>query len=69
MSYALQACDEPIPDSVPLTSAEKERKKELEQMVEGGLQEFLRVGAALAEIRNRRLFRCSHVTFAVIRNI
>ena len=46
---------EQIPDAVLLTSWEKDRLAELETVVEGGLQKFLEVGAALAEIRNRRL--------------
>ena len=60
---ALQAFDEPIPDAVPLTSWERIRKDELERVVEGGLAEFLRVGAALAELRNRRLYRTQYATF------
>jgi hypothetical protein len=64
VSCALQAFDEPIPDSVPLTSQEKTRKRELEQIVENGLETFLRVGASLCELRNRRLYRTSHATFA-----
>ena len=58
-----QAFDEPIPDTVPLTGWEKLRKEELEKVVEGGLQEFLKVGAALAELRNRRLYRTHYATF------
>jgi hypothetical protein len=50
--------------SVPLTSWEKTRKLELEGVIEGGIQEFLKVGEALAEIRNRRLYRTTHATFA-----
>jgi hypothetical protein len=60
---ALQAFAEPIPDAVPLTSREKERLAELEKVVETGLQEFLRTGAALAEIRNARLYRTHYSTF------
>jgi hypothetical protein len=57
-----QAFDE-LPDTVPLTGWEKLRKEELEKVVEGGLQEFLKVGAALAELRNRRLYRTHYATF------
>jgi hypothetical protein len=54
----------PIPDAVPLTTSEKNRLAELEQVVEAGLQEFLRTGAALREIRDRRLYRTHFATFA-----
>jgi hypothetical protein len=53
-----------IPDSVPLTPREKKLKAELEAVVAHGLDEFLRVGAALAELRNRRLYRCEAHDFA-----
>lgn len=55
--------DEPIPDSIPLTSWEKVRRAELEQVVRGGLAKFLEVGIALAELRNRRLYRTEFATF------
>ena len=55
--------EEPLPDVIPLTSSEKRRKQELETIVKAGLQEFLRVGQALAEIRNRRLYRTEFQTF------
>lgn len=61
MSFALR--DDSIPDPVPLTGAERLRKEELEQVVQGGLEEFLKVGAALAELRNRRLYRTEFATF------
>jgi hypothetical protein len=61
MSFSLR--DEPVPDACPLTAAEKTLKAELEKVVEGGLQEFLKVGAALATLRNRRLFRTEFATF------
>jgi hypothetical protein len=35
----------------------------LEKVIEGGLQTFVEVGAALAEIRDRRLYRIEHKTF------
>jgi len=43
--------------------SEKRRKQELETLVQAGLEEFLRVGQALAEIRNRRLYRTEYPTF------
>jgi hypothetical protein len=55
---------EPIPDTVPLTSWEQVRKEELEKVVEGGFEQFLRVGQALAELRSRRLYRTHYATFA-----
>src|SRR6516164_5074365 len=61
VSFALE--NEPIPDACPLTSWEKVRKTELEQVVEGNFEQFLRVGAALAELRNRRLYRTTFATF------
>jgi hypothetical protein len=64
MSLALHCVDEPIPDTIPLTASEKRRKAELETIVEAGLEEFLRVGSALAELRNRRLYRVEFATFA-----
>lgn len=49
--------------------AEKLRKEQLEQIVAHGLQEFLKVGAALAELRNRRLYRTEYPSFeAYIKN-
>jgi hypothetical protein len=54
----------PIPDAVPLTTSEKNRLAELEQVVEAGLEQFLRVGRALAELRSRRLYRAYYATFA-----
>jgi hypothetical protein len=35
----------------------------LEAVVKAGLEEFLRVGNALAELRNRRLYRVEFATF------
>jgi hypothetical protein len=54
---------EPICDVIPLTAAEKALKTNLESVVEGGLQKFLEVGAALVELRNRRLYRTQYATF------
>ena len=61
MSSLLQ--ESVIEGSIPLTSGEKRRKQELEALVQAGLEEFLRVGQALAEIRNRRLYRTEYPTF------
>lgn len=47
-----------------MTSREKARREELERIVENGLETFLRVGASLCELRNRRLYRTTHATFA-----
>ena len=52
-----------IPDAVPLSAPERLRKEQLEQVVAGGLAKFLEVGTALAELRNRRLYRMEFVTF------
>lgn len=53
----------PVPDVVQLTSWERCRKEELEKIVEAGLQEFLTTGAALREIRDRRLYRVEFTSF------
>jgi hypothetical protein len=53
-----------IPDTIPLSAREKKLKAELEQVVAGGLDEFLRVGNALAQLRNRRLYRTEFATFS-----
>ena len=46
-----------------LTIDEQGRLDALELAIEGGLQSFIEVGAALAEIRQRRLYRATHGTF------
>jgi hypothetical protein len=61
VSFALE--NEPIPDACPLTSWEKQRKLQLEAVVEAGLGKFLQTGQALAEIRNRRLYRVEFASF------
>jgi hypothetical protein len=52
--------DDRLPDTIPLSSQEKGRLAELESVVETHLETFLTVGRALAEIRNRRLYREQH---------
>ncbi|HEX6762895.1 MAG TPA: hypothetical protein VF094_08855 [Gaiellaceae bacterium] len=49
---------------VGLDSRESARLAELEHVVEQGLQTFVEVGLALAEIRDGRLYRATHSTFA-----
>lgn len=49
--------------SCALTTAEQARLGELERVVERGLQTFAEVGAALAEIRDSRLYRDDWLTF------
>jgi hypothetical protein len=56
--------NDPLPDTIPLTTREKQLKAELEAVVEHGLDEFLKVGNALANLRNKRLYRCEFPTFA-----
>ena len=46
-----------------LTQADTERLKELESVIERGRKTFVEVGHALAEIRDRRLYRQTHATF------
>jgi hypothetical protein len=50
--------------SAQLTLSEGARLAELEQLVERGLQTFIDVGNALQEIRDERLYRATHQTFA-----
>ena len=49
--------------STDLTAAETDRLVELERAVDRGLQTFVEVGQALAEICERKLYRASHDTF------
>lgn len=46
-----------------LTTTEQQRLTELETTIHAGLSEFQRTGAALAEIRDGRLYRAAHSTF------
>jgi hypothetical protein len=55
---------EAVPDVVPLTQREKALKAELEAVVRSGFEVFMRVGEALAQIRQRRLFRAEYITFS-----
>lgn len=48
-----------------LTDDETRRLVDLEFVINRGLQTFVEVGTALAEIRDRRLYRASHATFEV----
>jgi hypothetical protein len=49
----------------PLAPEERDRLAELEGIVEPDLEAFLRAGAALSEIRDRRLYRETHSAFDV----
>lgn len=46
-----------------LSSRERSRLAEYERVIERGLQTFIRVGMALAEIRNQGLYRETHLAF------
>jgi len=46
-----------------LTSVEAKRLTELERDIEDGQQAFIKMGTALAEIRDARLYRTKHKTF------
>lgn len=50
--------------TVPLTSTEETRLLELEVLVENGLDTFVKVGTALAEIQTFKLYRQTHDNFA-----
>jgi hypothetical protein len=52
-----------IESAIPLTTAEKRLKQQLETIVERGVREFLTVGLALGELRAKRLYRTTHPTF------
>ena len=52
-----------IAGTIPLTSSEKVRLAELEGIVETHLETFLATGRALAEIRNKRLYREQYGTW------
>lgn len=47
-----------------ITSAESKDLIALETVIERGLETFVQVGEALAEIRDRKLYRIAHTTFA-----
>jgi hypothetical protein len=50
-------------DLAPLTAPEAEQLSELEAVIERGFQTFLEVGAALAAVRDARLYRAEYATF------
>jgi hypothetical protein len=47
----------------PLTPSEQQQLSELETTIEKGMQTFLEVGAALAAVRDGRLYRADYGTF------
>lgn len=51
-------------EQTALSSVEQDRLAHEEAAIERGLDTFLRVGTALAAIRDQRLYRESHATFA-----
>lgn len=51
-------------NSAALTTTETNRLAELEETIERGLETFLEVGNALLEIRESKLYRQTHKTFA-----
>ena len=50
--------------TIPLSVVDERDLVQLENVVESGLATFISVGTALTEIRDRRLYRCTHDTFA-----
>lgn len=50
-------------ESAPLTEAESADLEHLEAVIDQGLQTFYLTGAALATIRDTRLYRQNHATF------
>jgi hypothetical protein len=61
---SLATLAERITMSGPLDSAESSRLTECETVIERGLSTFMEVGAALQEIRDKRLYRATHDRFA-----
>jgi hypothetical protein len=55
---------QPEPVSTPLSSAEKERFRELELIVDSKLTVFIQCGRALLEIREKKLWRGRYDSFA-----
>jgi hypothetical protein len=49
---------------VHLTTSEQQELARCEDIVSRGMQTFIEVGNALAEIREKRLYRAAHATFA-----
>lgn len=49
---------------LPLTRQEERRLQNCEEVIEKGLNTFYDVGTALTEIRDSRLYRTTHATFA-----
>lgn len=47
----------------PMTRDERKALNEAEAAIEDGLASFVKVGEALADVRDRRLYRSSHPTF------
>ena len=47
----------------PLNSQETSRLHELERIIQEGLESFLKVGLAFAEVRFKRLYRSTHISF------
>ena len=50
-------------DKTPLTPAEAQALSEYEQIIRTGLDTFVEVGNALADIRDQRLYRTTYATF------
>jgi hypothetical protein len=54
----------PLVSAEPLSAAEQERLGDLETVVERGFAAFVEVGRALVAIRDERLYRATHPSFA-----
>ncbi len=50
-------------DDLALNQSEAEERQRLETEIEAGLQTFYKVGQALSEIKEKRLYRDTHATF------
>jgi hypothetical protein len=63
-SLMLVAEPDQIEGAIPLSRSEKTCLAELEATIDTGLETFLKVGRALAQIRDRRLYREHYGTFS-----
>jgi hypothetical protein len=64
MSLFGRTTAKPVPQSPALSPSEESRLTELRSIVKRGLQSWQAAAAALAEIRERQLYRSSHRSFA-----
>jgi hypothetical protein len=64
MSVAICQTAVPQPKAEPLSQDEAKRLRQLEAIIQQGLETFIKVGHALLEIRSSRLYRQTYPAFA-----